>query len=133
VADDVVSVFRRLYAAAYPIEEMRLPTTADLDAPPTGDGNNTAAYVCRPVRGSRVLSAHAYGLAIDVNPFMNPYVKGDLVLPELASAYLDRGWRRPGMIRRGDPVAAAFADVGWTWGGNFRSVSDPMHFSANGR
>ena len=133
VADDVVSVFRRLYAAAYPIEEMRLPTTADLDAPPTGDGNNTAAYVCRPVRGSTVLSAHAYGLAIDLNPFVNPYVKGDLVLPELASAYLDRGWGRPGMIRRGDPVTTAFADVGWSWGGDFGSVSDPMHFSANGR
>jgi hypothetical protein len=133
VADDVVSVFQRLYAASYPIEEMRLPTTADLDAPPTGDGNNTAAYVCRAVRGSTVLSAHAYGLAVDVNPFMNPYVKGDLVLPELASAYLDRRWRRPGMIRAGDAVTSAFADVGWTWGGNFRSVSDPMHFSANGR
>ena len=132
-ADDVMAVFRRLYAAAYPIEEMRLPTTADLDAPPTGDGSNTAAYVCRFSRGTTTLSAHAYGLAVDVNPFVNPYRKGDLVLPELASAYLDRSWRRPGMIRRGDVVTRAFAAVGWTWGGDFRSVSDPMHFSANGR
>jgi hypothetical protein len=133
VAHDVVRVFRRLFAAHYPIEEMRLVTTADLDAPPTGDGNNTAAYVCRTTRGSTTLSAHAYGLAIDVNPFLNPYHKGDLVLPELASAYLDRSWRRPGMILRGGPVTRAFADVGWTWGGNFSSVSDLMHFSANGR
>ncbi len=133
VAEDVVEVFGRLFAASYPIEEMRLPTTADLDAPPTGDGNNTAAYVCRPVRGSSVLSAHAYGLAVDVNPFLNPYRKGDLVLPELASAYLDRTWRRPGMVLRGDVVTRAFARVGWTWGGDFDSVWDPMHFSANGR
>ena len=40
-----------------------------------------------------VVSQHAYGLAIDVNSFQNPYVKGDLVLPELASAYLDRDRR----------------------------------------
>jgi hypothetical protein len=133
VADDVVTVFRRLYAASYPIEEMRLPTTADLDAPPTGDGNNTAAYVCRNTRGTTTLSAHAYGLAIDVNPFLNPYRKGDLVLPELASAYLDRSWRRPGMVLRGGVVTRAFAAVGWTWGGDFSSVSDLMHFSANGR
>ena len=133
VAADVVAVFRRLYAAAYPIEEMRLPTTADLEAPPTGDGSNTAAYVCRATRGATSLSAHAYGLAIDVNPFVNPYRKGDLVLPELASAYLDRSWRRPGMIARGDLVTRAFAAVGWAWGGSFRSVWDPMHFSANGR
>jgi hypothetical protein len=137
VAADVVSVFRRLYAASYPIEEMRLPTTADLRAPPTGDGNDTAAYVCRATRGSTVPSAHAYGLAIDVNPFMNPYHRvepgPDLVLPELASSYLDRSWRRPGMILRGGVVTRAFARVGWTWGGDFHSVSDLMHFSANGR
>ncbi len=84
VAREVVGVFRRLWRAGFPLEEMRLVTTADLDAPPTGDGNNTAAYVCRTTRGSSTLSAHAYGLAIDVNPFLNPYRKGDLVLPELA-------------------------------------------------
>jgi hypothetical protein len=133
VARDVVTVFHRLYAASYPIEEMRLPTTGDLRARPTGDGNNTAAYVCRTTRGSTTLSAHAYGLAIDVNPFLNPYRKGDLVLPELASAYLDRSWRRPGMVLRGGVVTRAFASVGWTWGGDFESVSDLMHFSANGR
>jgi hypothetical protein len=133
VAGDVVQVFRTLFAAHYPIEEMRLVTTADLDAPPTGDGNNTAAYVCRTTRGSTSLSAHAYGLAIDVNPFVNPYRKGDLVLPELAGAYLKRSWRRPGMILPGGTVTTAFAAVGWTWGGDFSSVSDLMHFSANGR
>ena len=133
VARGVVGVFRRLYAARFPLEEMRLVTTADLDAPPTGDGDNTAAYVCRTTRGSSVLSAHAYGLAIDVNPFLNPYRKGDLVLPELASAYLDRSWRRPGMVLRGGVVTRAFAAAGWTWGGDFASVSDLMHFSANGR
>jgi hypothetical protein len=133
VARDLVGVFHRLYDAGYPIEEMRLVTSADLDAAPTGDGNNTAAYVCRTTRGSTTLSAHAYGLAVDVNPFVNPYRKGDLVLPELASAYLDRTWRRPGMIHRGDVVTRAFADIGWTWGGDFTSLSDLMHFSATGR
>jgi hypothetical protein len=133
VARDVVTVFRKLFAASYPIEEMRLPTTADLDAPPTGDGNNTAAYVCRNTRGASTFSAHAYGVAIDVNPFMNPYRRGDLVLPELASAYLDRSWHRPGMILPGSVVRRAFAAVGWSWGGDFHSVSDLMHFSANGR
>ena len=133
VADDVVSVFRDLYAARFPLEEVRLVTRADLDAPPTGDGNTTAAYACRPVRGSTEWSAHAYGLAVDVNPFMNPYRSGDLVLPELASAYLDRDWRRPGMIYADGPVVQAFDRVGWTWGGTFQSVLDLHHFSANGR
>ena len=133
VARGVVDVFRRLFRARFSIEEMRLVTTPDLEAPPTGDGNNTAAYVCRTTRRATTFSAHAYGLAIDLNPFVNPYRSGDLVLPELASAYLDRSWRRPGMVRPGGVATKAFAAAGWTWGGDFRTVSDLMHFSANGR
>ena len=133
VAHDLVGVFHRLYRIRYPIEEMRLVTTADLKAHPTGDGNNTAAFVCRPTRGGSQWSAHAYGLAVDVNPFLNPYRDGDLVLPELASAYLRRSWHRPGMIAAHGEVVDAFEAVGWTWGGTFDSVSDPMHFSATGR
>jgi hypothetical protein len=133
VAAAVVSVFARLYAARFPIEEMRLVTTADLEAHPTGDGNNTAAFVCRAARGQTRWSAHAYGLAVDLDPFQNPYRRGDLVLPELASAYLDRGDRRPGMILPGGVVTGAFAAIGWTWGGSWRSPKDLMHFSATGR
>jgi hypothetical protein len=132
VAADVASVFARLYAARFPIEEMRLVTTADLEAHPTGDGNDTAAFVCRPARGQTRWSAHAYGLAIDLDPFQNPFRRGDLVLPELASAYLDRADRRPGMILPGDVVTTAFASIGWTWGGTFRTPKDLMHFSATG-
>lgn len=132
-ADDVVSVFRALFAAGYPIEEMRLPTTADLDAAPTGDGNNTAALVCRAARGQTSWSAHAYGLAVDVNPFLNPYSKGDLVLPERASAYLDRTRTQPGIIHADDLIVREFARIGWTWGGSWNSLKDYQHFSATGR
>ena len=132
VAEDVATVFRALYDARFPIEEMRVVRADELDLPPTGDGNNTSAFVCRPVVGTTSWSQHAYGLAIDVDPFQNPYVKGDVVLPELASAYLDRSDVRPGMIEPGDAVTTAFAAIGWGWGGDFQSLTDSMHFSANG-
>ena len=132
-AKGVVSVFRTLFAADFPIEEMRLPTTADLEAHPTGDGNDTAGLVCRAARGQTSWSAHAYGLAIDLNPFMNPYHDGDVVLPELASAYLDRGWVRPGMVEPGSVAVRAFARIGWTWGGSWSSLKDYQHFSQTGR
>ena len=132
VAEDVVTVFRTLYDADFPIEEMRLPTTADLEAAPTGDGNNTAAYVCRAARGQTRWSAHAYGVSVDINPFHNPLAKRDLVLPELASAYVDRRWQRPGMHVAGGPAVRAFEAIGWTWGGTWRGTKDPMHFSLTG-
>ena len=131
-ATTVVRVFRRLFRVGFPIERMRVTSVAELDAPPTGDGNTTAAFVCRPVVGARSWSRHAFGLAVDVNPFQNPYTAGDVVLPELASAYTDRQWRRPGMILAGGPVVEAFEREGWTWGGTFRNRRDPMHFSLGG-
>ncbi|GAA3578025.1 M15 family metallopeptidase [Amycolatopsis ultiminotia] len=131
-AQPVADAFGKLFAQRFPVEEMRVSSPAELDAPPTGDGNNTSAFVCRPVRGQTSWSAHAYGLAVDVNPFCNPYTKGDLVLPELASSYVDRARVRPGMIVAGGPVVRAFAGVGWHWGGTGRSPTDRMHFSATG-
>jgi hypothetical protein len=133
VADDLVDVFRRLYDAAFPIESMGIARPEDLDAPPTGDGNVTESFVCRPVRGETVYSQHAYGLAVDLDPFQNPYHRGDAVLPELASAYLDRGWLRPGMITPDGPAVRAFASIGWEWGGDWSSLKDYQHFSLNGR
>lgn len=129
----VVSVFRALYRADFPIEEMRLPTTADLDAPPTGDGNNTAGMVCRATTGGTTFSAHAFGLAIDINPFQNPYERGDLVLPELAGSYLDRERRRPGMVLADSLAVREFARIGWSWGGDFQTLLDYQHFTATGR
>jgi hypothetical protein len=132
VADDVVSVFHKLFDAKFPIEEMRVTSQADLDAAPTGDGNDTGSFVCRPVVGSDHWSQHAYGLAVDINPFQNPYVKGDVIIPELAGSYTNRDWARPGMIFEDDVVFSAFADIGWTWGGDWQTLKDRMHFSENG-
>ena len=133
VAQDLVTVFRSLYRARYPIEEMRVVDRPELDPPPTGDGNNTTAFVCRPARGSSSWSQHAYGLAVDVNPFFNPYVDDGVVLPELASYFTDRTRRRPGMHHPDGPAVRAFGAIGWEWGGTWESVKDYMHFSANGR
>jgi len=131
-ANALVTVFGKLFADGYPIERMRVTSTTELNAKPTGDGNTTAAFACRPVRGQKAWSQHAYGLAVDVNPFQNPYHKGDVVLPELATSYLDRSNERAGMIQPDGPVVRAFASVGWKWGGDYRSLKDFMHFSANG-
>jgi hypothetical protein len=132
VAAVVPTVFGQLYAERFPIEEMRVASVAEVTAHPTGDGNNTTAFVCRPTVGETTWSAHAYGLAIDVNPFCNPYQQGGLVVPELASAYLDRSNVRPGMVLPGDATVRAFTSVGWTWGGSWTSPKDLMHFSSTG-
>ncbi len=130
VAEDIVVVFGKLFGQRFPIEEMRVVALPELDLPPTGDGNNTTAFVCRPAVGEDRFSAHAYGVAIDVNPFHNPYQDGDLVLPELASAYLDRDRKRPGMVTQNIVVVHEFEILGWEWGGRWDSPVDTMHFTS---
>jgi hypothetical protein len=132
-AEPLVGVFEELHRLRFPIEEMRVTRVDELAAPPTGDGNTTGGFVCRPVVGGTTFSEHAYGRAVDVNPFHNPYRRGERILPELAGAYLDRGHVRPGMILADGPVVAAFAAIGWSWGGDWSSLTDLHHFSATGR
>jgi D-alanyl-D-alanine carboxypeptidase len=132
-ADPLVGVFRELFAMRFPIEDMHITSRAELDAPNTGDGNATAAFVCRPTRGGSRWSEHAYGLAVDINPFQNPYARNGDVIPGLASSYLDRADVRPGMLVPGGPVIEAFTAIGWEWGGAWTNPIDYMHFSAAGR
>ena len=131
-AEAVVGVFERLYEERFPIEAMEIRSSADLEAELTGDGNVTESFVCRPATGGTSWSQHAYGLAVDINPFHNPYVRGDVLIPELAGAYTDRSWVRPGMIVEGDAVTKAFDAIGWGWGGRWKSLTDPQHFSRSG-
>ena len=134
IADLTVDVFRQLYELRYPIEEMSVMPAEFWTRTPSGDDNITSSFECRTaVGGSGGWSNHAFGLAIDINPFHNPYRKGTLILPELAEAYFDRGDVRPGMIVEGDEIVAIFDGIGWGWGGRWSSAEDYMHFSVNGR
>ncbi len=132
VAGDILSVFESLFDAGFPIEELRVTSMEDLARRPREKANVSESYVCRPVTGGSGWSQHAYGLAIDLNPFQNPYVRGEVVLPPGSDAFLDRTLLRPGMITDGDEVVGAFASIGWGWGGHWDSLSDWQHFSRSG-
>ncbi|MFL5950731.1 MAG: M15 family metallopeptidase [Gaiellaceae bacterium] len=133
VARDVVAVFRRLYAARFPIRRMA-PVAAfrgSDDASMAAD--NTSAFNCRRAVGGSGWSEHAYGTAIDVNPVENPYVLNGHVLPPAGRAYRERSRVRAGMAVSGGVLVGAFASVGWKWGGRWTRSPDYQHFSASGR
>jgi hypothetical protein len=134
-ADELVGVFKKLYEARFEIEEMRVVTLKEQRSwnhTPTGDTNITSSFECRRATLNSTWSMHSLGLAIDINPFHNPYVRGDLIAPELAGSYADRTWVRPGMAVEGSPIVQAFDAIGWGWGGRWNSFKDYMHFSSNG-
>jgi hypothetical protein len=134
VATQVVTVFRSLYAARFPIREMQPEDAFGGHDPASMDADNTSGFNCRDAvaPGPPQWSAHAFGTAIDVNPVENPYLEGGAVQPSRGSAYLDRADMRPGMSGPGTALNEAFAAVGWQWGGRWTSSPDYQHFSANG-
>ena len=130
VAPDIVSVFRKLWIARFPIRRLQ-PVSAyrgSDDASMVAD--NTSGFNCRFVGGTTRWSMHAYGEAIDVNPVENPYVRGTHVSPPAGRAYVDRGGDRKGMALANGVLVRAFAAVGWKWGASF---GDYQHFSTTGR
>lgn len=134
VVDQVIEVFSTLYTTRFQIDEM-VPEAAyggDDDAAAAAD--DTSGFNCRyaVAPGSPQWSMHAYGEAIDVNDVQNPYVAGSTIIPQAGSAYLDRSDMRPGMALPGGSLVAAFAAIGWGWGGNWSGTIDYQHFSVNG-
>jgi hypothetical protein len=135
VTGDVVSVFRTLYAARFPIRQMRPVDVFHGSDSRSTAADNTSSFNCRfaVAAGPKHWSMHAYGEAIDINTVENPYIQSGRVSPANAKAYADRTNVRPGMAVEGNVLVRAFARVGWGWGGRWAGSPDYQHFSTNGR
>ncbi len=102
VAVSVLSVLRRLHADGFPIRRMRPIDAYGGNDERSIEADNTSAFNCRFVEGTRRWSEHAYGRAIDVNPIENPYVTSSGTTSHAASRrYLRRTPFRPGMAAEG--------------------------------
>ena len=128
----LTQAFRLLFEARFPIRQMRLVDDFGGDDERSMLADNTSAFNCRLVPGTSVWAQHAYGLAVDINPFENPEIQDGQADPPAAVAWADRSRSSPAMISEGDAAWRAFRAIGWTWGGDWRSLKDYMHFSANG-
>jgi poly-gamma-glutamate synthesis protein (capsule biosynthesis protein) len=131
-ADEILDVFRSLYARGFPLRRVRLVDRYGADDRESMRHDNTSAFNCRFVAGTTTWSQHAFGRAIDINPVENPYVDGDHVSPRRGRRFLDRSDVRPGMVVRRDVVWRSFRRIGWEWGGAWSSAKDYQHFSSNG-
>lgn len=129
LANEVVSIFKALYYHQFPIERMEPMEKFKGDDDAAMQVNNTSAFNCRPVTGQPgVFSQHSYGRAIDINTMINPYVKGNQVLPESGRKYVDRTQYAPGKITKNSFIYAEFTKYDWDWGGNWRDLQDYQHF-----
>ena len=145
IAQDCIGIFRELYDKQYEIHSMYLAdryfhgtqqdNVTDGEAADYNsiNNNNTSAFNYRKVAGTEVLSPHAYGLAIDINPLQNPSMAPDAD-GKLTNKYLDledysdRTQVKDHMIVKGDVCYETFIKFGFLWGGEWNGAADYQHF-----
>lgn len=133
IATDLVEIFRELYKAQYPIEKMRLIDEYNASDDASMRDNNSSAFNYRVKTAGKKLSKHALGLAIDINPLYNPYVRTKSngqqhIAPENAAPYADRSKHFHYKIDSADICCKLFKQYGFKWGGDWKTIKDYQHF-----
>ena len=135
IAKHVSQIFKELESRKFPIARARLMNEYDGNDDASMDQDNTSAFNHRKITGGGSISLHAYGVAIDLNPEQNPYVRragGALTIsPRSGRKYLNRKNARPGMS---EEVIKVFAEHGLSgWGGFWKNPTDYQHFQISKR
>lgn len=124
VEKDIVEIFKLIKDLKFPVGKVIPVVKYKWDDEASMNDNNTVAFNYRKVKGSKVLSLHSYGLAIDINPLQNPHIKGKTIQP--SSGKYDT--KSKGTILRDSKLVNEFVKRGWQWGGRWRSSKDYQHF-----
>lgn len=133
IADSLLEIFQELYKEKYPIEKIRLIDEYGADDEKSMADNNSSAFCYRVIAETDRLSNHALGMAIDINPFYNPYTyvrkDGSLFLqPDGCEEYLDRSKNCDYYLTGEDLCTKLFKEHGFSWGGDWIEQKDYQHF-----
>jgi len=121
---EVIEVFEFIMESSFPIGKVVPISRYGWSDEKSMRDNNTSAFNYRYISGTRVISNHASGLAIDINPTLNPYIKNGISIP--AECVFDT--TKAGTISSGSQLVKEFKQRGWTWGGDWKSLKDYQHF-----
>ncbi|MGE5350634.1 MAG: M15 family metallopeptidase [Acidobacteriota bacterium] len=124
LAGEIEDIFREIKESRFPIAKVIPIVKYNWSDSLSMADNNTSAFNYRVVKGTKILSAHSTGRAIDINPMQNPQIQKGKASPP-GSKY---DIKIPGTITASSPVVKAFTRRGWKWGATWRSTKDYQHF-----
>lgn len=130
ISGAVTEILKIAYDIEYPIHQAVIMDNPAIkgDDEYSMEANNTSAFNYRKIAGTDRISNHSYGLAIDVNPLMNPYLALDGVwYPNNGKGYVNREEDKPGMLHETHDITLAFIERGFAWGGSWERP-DYHHF-----
>lgn len=134
IAEDILEIFYELYQNRYPLERVALIDEYGASDERSMEANNTSAFNYRTIAGTDILSLHAYGMAVDINPRINPCVTPENVTPKNGAKYALRdpdqcqGKYKDYMIQKDDWIYTLFKSRGFQWGGDWKTIKDYQHF-----
>ena len=124
VTADIVEIFNVIREIRFPVEKVVPMVEYNWSDEKSMRDNNTSSFNYRFLSGSKLLSMHASGLAVDINPKQNPYVKNGSHSPAGSKYELEEH----GTICPDSEIVKAFKERGWSWGGEWKSLKDYQHF-----
>lgn len=130
IAQQIVDIFKELFERKFPIHSIKLIQEFQGNDVLSMEANNSSAFNFRKIANSNKISMHSYGVAIDINPLQNPYIRYDnqnilSIQPQASKDFLDRTNIRPGMVEK---IVDLFKNHGFDWGGDWTSLKDYQHF-----
>ena len=133
IAEDLIDIFQKLFKASYPIEKIRLIDEYEADDELSMRDNNSSCFNFRFVSFTQRISKHGYGLAVDINPLYNPYIKTvdgkKIIAPDNSADFEDREKTFPYKIVEDDLCCQLFREHNFLWGGNcWDDEKDYQHF-----
>ena len=127
IRPQVKAIFGELLRHRIPIAKVVPIVSYEWDDERSMQDNATSCYNWRTIPGTDRLSLHALGLAIDINPLWNPWIKGELVQP--AGARYDPSV--PGTLTANSLIVQIFKKYGFDWAGDWyqeHGLVDYQHF-----
>jgi hypothetical protein len=96
--------------------------------------NVSSGFNYRTIVGTNTVSLHGKGMAFDINPRINPYIRyenGSQIVSPQGAVY---DTQTPGTLTARHQLVMFMKELGWEWGGNWSPESgrvDYQHFQKN--
>ena len=125
VKKDIEDIFKLILKEKFPIGKCIPIVKYKWSDDASMEDNNTSSFNYRFIAGTKRISNHSYGKAIDINPFKNPVEHKDGRISPKGAKYDSTA---PGTFTAENPIVKEFLKRGWRWGRNFTEYHDNHHF-----
>jgi len=125
VKSDIEFIFEFILKCRFPVAKVIPIVKYNWSDEASMKDNNTSAFNYRFIAGTTRMSNHAFGKAIDINPFFNPVVYPDGKVSPTGAKYEPE---KPGRFSDESAIVKLFLQKGWRWGNKFKQYHDNHHF-----